>query len=249
MVWVPAGTYLLGRRVRADDRARGVRTAAYASPARAVDVPVGFWLYRTEVTNAQYRRFVDDTGHPAPRCTDGFAPWDDPTWGVDDRPAVCVDWHDAVAYARWAGGALPSEDQWEAAARGPDGRPYPWGASPPTPSRARYAARDAGAARVGRHPDGAGPFGTADQAGNVWEWCGNPWTATDYAGRDTADVLAARLGGLGTPLRALRGGAWPNPPVYLQVAYRKRVHANTRGRHVGFRVMLPSGAAPAAISP
>ncbi len=110
MVRIPAGTFLMGSKAGegSDDE----------HPQHTVDL-TGYWIYRTDVTVAQYRKFCTATGREMP---------DAPDWGwQDDHPVVNVDWDDANAYADWAGAALPTEAQWEKAARGTDGRIYPWG--------------------------------------------------------------------------------------------------------------------------
>jgi len=119
MVSVPAGDFTMGSPAGAgndDER-----------PVHKVTLD-GFWIDRTEVTNAQYRAFVGATGHRAPTTCD----WGDPTYddgAQADHPVVCVSWDDAKAYCEWAGARLPTEAEWEKAARGTDWRYYPWGGS------------------------------------------------------------------------------------------------------------------------
>jgi formylglycine-generating enzyme required for sulfatase activity len=128
MVWVPAGTFRMGSTDEEIDRqwaengwdARWRRLTGREQPAHQVTVAKGFWLYRHEVTVGQYGRFLAATGRAAP-----------PEWG-DSRaherlPANFLAWDDCAAYVQWAGGALPTEAQWEWSARGPEGRIYPWG--------------------------------------------------------------------------------------------------------------------------
>jgi len=163
-----------------------------------------FFLQQHEVTNAEYRRFDPrhDSGAPA------------------DHPVVGVSWYDAMAYAAWLGGSLPSEAQWEFAARGPVGRTYPWGNEKPSRTRANYDhqgsgdGRELGTAPVGSFPEGATPERVHDLAGNVWEWC-----------RD------------GLPnARVLKGGSFFNGERYLAAAPRNTLHPDGSESVVGFRV-------------
>jgi len=192
-----------------------------------------FRLQRTEVTNAAFRRFVAETGHVTDPARKGWgyvwtgrwqrvpgADWRHP-FGPDSdlngkakHPVVQVSQRDAAAYCAWAGGRLPTAREWAFAARGHDGRRYPWGDQPPDqrpPHRANFgtvaccapSAADgfARTAPVGRFPAGRSPFGLDDMAGNVWEW-----TASAFPGRPDQVVL--------------RGGGWGNNPRCLRTTYR-----------------------------
>ncbi|MFE9427924.1 SUMF1/EgtB/PvdO family nonheme iron enzyme [Kitasatospora sp. NPDC006697] len=119
------------------------------------------------VTNADYARFVAATKHPAPQhWPNGRCPA-----GLRDHPVVFVTWHDATAYARWAGKALPTSLQWEKAARGPRGHLYPWG-DRPTPAKCNSREGGIGSTTpVDRYHSGVSPYGVYDLCGNTWEWC------------------------------------------------------------------------------
>jgi len=173
MVYVPAGEFIMGssdEQIRAiADRSPDVSANRFADqkPARSVSLD-GFWIYKHEVTVAEYQQFCKQTGRTTP---------DPPIWGwKDDHPIVRVAWSEAAAYAAWAGLSLPTEAQWEKAARGGDGRCYPWGnewdvkraviGSPTTQS-------------VGSRQLGASPYGCLDMAGNACEWCLD-WYREDY---------------------------------------------------------------------
>jgi formylglycine-generating enzyme required for sulfatase activity len=166
-----------------------------------------FYLQQHEVTNAEYRRF--DPGHDA--------------GAQANHPVVNVSWYDAMAYAAWLGGNLPTEAEWELAARGSVGRMYPWGNERPTRTRANYdpdgggVGRTPGTAPVGSFPEGATPERIHDLAGNVWEWC-----------RD----------GLSNA-RVLKGGSYFNGERYLATAPRNSLHPEGRESVVGFRVAWP----------
>jgi formylglycine-generating enzyme required for sulfatase activity len=168
-----------------------------------------FYLQQHEVTNAEYRRFDPEHNPGAP----------------GDHPVVGVSWYDAMAYAAWLEGSLPSEAQWEFAARGPAGRTYPWGNDRPTRARANYdhegsgAGRELATAPVGSFPEGATPERIHDLAGNVWEWC-----------RDGAPNA-----------RVLKGGSYFNGERYLAAAPRNTLHPEGSESVVGFRVAWQAG--------
>jgi formylglycine-generating enzyme required for sulfatase activity len=140
-----------------------------------------------------------------------------------------VSWYDAMAYAAWLGGTLPTEVQWEFAARGEAGRPYPWGGDRPTRSRANYAhdGNDdpSGTTPVGSFPDGATPEGIQDLAGNVWEWCRD-----EFSPDGTSPTTNARV---------LKGGSFYNTERYLEAARRNFLYAEGTESLVGFRVAWP----------
>jgi formylglycine-generating enzyme required for sulfatase activity len=130
----------------------------------------GFLIDVFPITNGAYAAFTVATGHRPPRhWPGGRCPAD-----LADHPVVWVTWHDANAYARWAGKALPTSRQWEKAARGPQGRSYPWGDEP---TAAKCNVAEAGIGRttpVTRYQSGVSPYGAFDLCGNAWEWCSTP---------------------------------------------------------------------------
>jgi formylglycine-generating enzyme required for sulfatase activity len=195
MVRVPAGAFLYG-----DEKEK-------------TELPQ-FWIDRTPVTNAEYARFVAATGYEAPQHWKGKTPPKE----IVGHPVVYVSWHDAVAYVKWAGKRLPAEQEWEKAARGTDGRKYPWGDQEPMPELANFG--EGGTTLVGKYsPQGDSPYGCVDMAGNVWEW-----TASDYS-RDE---------------KVLRGGAWGDYWDLVRAAYRDHLTPGLRHYGVGFRcVGLP----------
>ncbi|MBI3893268.1 MAG: SUMF1/EgtB/PvdO family nonheme iron enzyme [Candidatus Wallbacteria bacterium] len=179
------------------------------------------------VTNEQYRRFVETTGHPEPRYWLDASQTDVPTH--PQMPVVGVSWHDARAYAAWVGKRLPSEAEWERAARGGDSRRYPWGdeAEP-----ARCNCRESGRGRIcasGSVSGGTSPFGVEDMLGNVLEWTASLDASYPYSPED----------GREDPLRAgkrvLRGGSWFSRFPELAVWNRYPELADTRMPNVGFR--------------
>jgi len=175
------------------------------------------------VTNTEYKEFVDATGHEPPRT------WEDGTFpeGMGDHPAVWVNWYDAQAYAEWAGKRLPTELEWEKAARGSDGRTYPWG---DTFDAARCSSRESavkGTSPVGSYPEGVSPSGAFDMAGNVWEWTVDWYEA--YRGS------LYELGRYGEQYKVLRGGSWFDGNDLVRTTTRKSFDPNQGFSTIGFR--------------
>ena len=221
MVAVPAGEFTMGNNDYDDEK-----------PQRQVTLD-GYWIDKDLVTVAQYRKFCADTGRKMP---------DPPKWGwKDDHPVVNVTWDDAKAYADWAGASLPTEAQWEKAARGTDGRKYPWGndfdrsrlwCSHGTTGDAK------GTASVGRFPMGASPCGALDMAGNVWEWCAD-WYGPDYYKDAPAENPTGPGIGKG---RALRGGSWYGIiELNFRCANRLVITPGSRVPDCGFRCAVRAG--------
>jgi iron(II)-dependent oxidoreductase len=215
MVAVAAGQYTIGRE-DGDDIEKPVHTV----PLKA------FFIDKTEVTNAEYKKFIDATGYQAPPH------WKDKTFPQDQEnfPVVQVNWQDANSYAQWAGKRLPTEAEWEAAARGLDGRKYPWG-NEWNKAFANIGAGESGSLLgVGRFPEGQSPFGAMDMIGNAWEW--------------TADTLALYPGNTGkapeeanSNYRVIRGGAF-NGTKLNDASYRGYIEANANRKELdktGFR--------------
>jgi len=216
-VEIPAGKYYVG-----DEK-------------RRVSIADPFWLSKYPVTNSQYAVFIQDGGYSRQEfwSAEGWqwikgesvtapAYWRNSEFNAPNQPVVCVSWWEAEAFCRWAGGSLPTEEQWEAAARGPQGFVYPWGdewESGICNSEVILGRTSV----VGIFPHGSSPFGLADMAGNVWEWCADAWAATH---------------------RVSRGGSWARGAGSCRSAYRLGWSGPAR-RHEdrGFRVVaaVPSG--------
>ena len=188
--------------------------AAEKAPLRA------FWVDKFEVTHAQYARFIQETGHRKP----GY--WEDPAFNQPAQPVVGVSWEDAKAYARWAGKRLLSEAEWEKAARGVDGRMYPWGDDWMADRCNSAGGQDGfeGPSPVGSFPSGASPYGVMDMAGNVWEWI------ADEPGPDAPPE--SKL------LRIGKGGSWTNPRDGVQVTSRAKGELNLADCIIGFRCAM-----------
>jgi formylglycine-generating enzyme required for sulfatase activity len=196
--FIPAGEFLMG-----SSRERDRRTWGNEEPLHAVNLPA-FWISRVPITNSQYRQFVCATGHRIPsHWTDGEIPP-----AKVQHPVVFVDWFDARAFCEWAGGRLPSEAEWEKAARGTGGRIYPWGDARPNRKLCNHNFFFGDTLAVGSHPEGASPYGILDMAGNVWEWTSSRPGPYPY---DPNDGREAQEGGI---YRVLRGAAFRtvNPP-------------------------------------
>jgi formylglycine-generating enzyme required for sulfatase activity len=202
------------------------------------DVEVGaFLLDRAEVTNARYRACVDAGACRSPALrTSRKRPsyFGDPRF--DDYPVIFVSWHQAEAFCHWAGGRLPSEAEWERAARGqaPSRRIFPWGNEEPSCSRANIG----GAAScigdtdvVGRRPRGQSPVGSLDMAGNVWEWVAD-WYAADYYRHSPSKNPPGPRSGT---LKVMRGGCWESGASSLRVSCRRADLPKAWADNVGFR--------------
>jgi len=231
---VPGGTFEMGEDASPHDDEK---------PAHAVTVP-GFLLGETPVTNAQYGRFLAEAGHREPPR------WSDARFSGPEQPVVTVSWDDARAFCRWLGGRaglevdLPTEARWERAARGEDGRRYPWGDEEPDETRVVFGrSRDKGTTEpVGSRPAGRGAYGHLDLAGNVWEWCLDDCDTGAYARRAGEVVEDPRCRVEGQGSRIGRGGSWLNAAESLRSAFRYWRPAGGRLDNIGFRVC----AAPAS---
>lgn len=229
MVLVPAGSFVLGSEMAEDSR-----------PLRQATLGA-YWIDREPVTVARFLAFGRATGHPLPR-----------DWHrqelYDRHPVVLVDHPGAEAYAGWAGARLPTEAQWEKAARGVDGRHFPWGVEFPTMDRANYWRQGKGSVQqtwfewdrfltdVDAFPAGASPFGCLDMVGNASEWCAD-WYHPDPA-RFGAEEPAGPPRG---DKRVRRGGSWRSPPGVLFCWYRLPAQATRLDVTSGFRLALPVG--------
>jgi formylglycine-generating enzyme required for sulfatase activity len=203
------------------------------SPRHSVTLG-SFWIDQTEVTNLQYARCVAD-GTCSPPAKLGSQTRDS-YYGdsqFDDYPVIYVSWHDATTYCEWAGGRLPTEAEWEYAARGPDGNVYPWGNDPPHDSLLNYGWNVGDTTKVGSYPDGASWVGAMDMTGNVWEWVSD-WYA-EYAASSAEDPTGPDTG----HEKVQRGGSWETPPYDVRSATRALL-PDDRPR-IGFRCVVEPG--------
>jgi formylglycine-generating enzyme required for sulfatase activity len=213
MVFVPAGEFVMG----SDD----AEADADERPAARVAL-AAFRIDRVEVTNARYQACVDARACSPP----AGAAINDATKA--DHPVTIVSWSQAAAYCRWAAKRLPTEAEWEKAARGTDARRYPWGASfEPERVNAGYTA---GTCAVGIHEDGASSSGALDMAGNVWEWTSSLYRPYPYDPDDGREDAAAR------GARVNRGGSWYYGAWYVRTTFRATADQNYRRiADLGFR--------------
>jgi serine/threonine-protein kinase len=221
MILVPAGPFAMGA-----DR-------------RTVHLDA-FYIDRAPVTNRAFFTFVEITGY---RPTDDgaarflhHARLGKLPPGLEDHPVVYVSWDDAHAYAAWAGKRLPTEAEWEKAARGTDGRKYPWGRAEPGPTRANYGKLRGGTTEVGAFPEGASPYGVLDLAGNVWEWCEDVDDPDFYANGPPHNPRLTRR--TERSHFVMRGGSWLYGPRALRTFFRTSYEAHYRFAGGGFRCAL-----------
>jgi len=213
MVKVPQGPFLYG-----DQKTRET-------------IDHGYWIDKYPVTNEKYRAFVEAGGYgnQAYWSPEGWkwkmgnnvtvpGYWNDAKWNKGDHPVVGVSYYEVEAYAKWAGKRLPTEREWEKAARGEDGREYPWGDEF---DKEKCNSTETGLKHttpVTRYPKGGSPYGCYDMAGNVWEWC------VDWYDEEQKDS------------RVIRGGSWDDRPVGLRASYRTWNFAGNRYNDIGFRL-------------
>lgn len=219
MTVVAAGEFVMG----------SVTGDADEQPVRRIYLDV-FFMDLYQVSVGHYAKFLEATSQAAP-----------PDWSImnkarhQNRPVVNVDWADANAYCTWAGKRMPTEAEWEKAARGTDGRTYPWGNELPTGFRAN-SMREKWSNHwvvmpVGMYEGGKSPYGLYDMAGNVWEWVSD-WYAFDYYGSSPSQNP------VGPPMgesKVIRGGSWGSGPKDLRSADRDTHLPSARGLGTGFR--------------
>jgi len=247
---IPAGEFLMGAQ-KEDPKAPNYDSEAYAdeSPVHPVFLSA-YRIGRYPVTVEEYLRFVGDRGYDKASYwkEGGFGKWRWPAgWAARDeqvdnptRPVVEVSWYEASAYAAWAGCRLPTEAEGERAARGINGRKYPWGDEPPSERLANFSSDGKPSVGhptpVGAYPSGDTPEGVSDMAGNVWEWCSDVFDGEYYGKSPNKDPQGpARNAEHGACV--LRGGSWFNRSVYLRSAYRFVCHPGFRCVFFGFRVV------------
>ncbi len=240
MVWIAPGDFLMGSS-DADiaaimDQHLDWRADWFAQekPQRVITLP-GYWIYRFPVTVAQYQACCQATAWRMPEA---------PEWGwQDDHPMVNVSWQDINHYANWAQASIPTEAQWEKAARGTDGRAWPWG-NTWEPDFCAHAGNASTTQPIGSYPANITPFGVHEMVGNVWEWC-QAAAAGEYE-RPPARIPQRR-----TPYASghvLRGGSWQCAfPAFLRCAYRcfecdtQRGYGSYHRPTTGFRcVVIPT---------
>jgi len=217
MVLVPGGRFIAGTNQSELKtllrRIKEPMVTVYGTEFRKENRTLGdFYIDRYEVTNEQYERFMKATGHAAPRY------WNWPQFRDRRKPVVGIGWADAEAYCAWAGKRLPTEYEWEKAARGTDGRHWPWGNLPDENRINGKTQSNYSPLAVGSFPAGDSPYGISDMAGNVWEMTSGFWQ---------------------NPSRAMRGGSFLNtlPEVRASVRWSPK-DQDTGANWLGFRCVM-----------
>jgi formylglycine-generating enzyme required for sulfatase activity len=222
MIQVPAGPFTMG-----DNEGSG----GDEDPEHLVELSQ-FWLDKTEVSADQYQACVA-AGACAPAGS--AAGCNAPLAERASHPINCVDWSQADAYCRWAGKRLPTEAEWEKAARGEDQRRYPWGDAPPDAGRLNYQNNAGATEPVGSHPSGASPYGLLDMAGNVFEWTADYYSADYYAQSPAQDPQGPPPPAEGD-FRVVRSSSWNTGDLRaLASAVRNNFSAPTADPSLGFR--------------
>ena len=219
MAQVPAGEFMMGSRTGDADE----------QPVHRVYVET-FFMDKYQVSVGQYAKFLEGTSQDAPA-----------EWSVmnksrhQNRPVVNIDWADAIAYCTWAGKRQPTEAEWEKAARGTDGRTYPWGNELPKGVHANMKKEKWSdhyvLSPVGMYEEGKSPYGIYDMAGNVWEWVSD-WYDPDYYASSPSKNPTGPLKGQS---KVIRGGSWGSGPKNLRASDRDSHLPSTRGMGTGFR--------------
>jgi formylglycine-generating enzyme required for sulfatase activity len=215
MVMVPAGEFTMGTTMGDDEK-----------PVHRVYLNA-FYMDKYEVTVGQYAKYLQATGMEEP------SDWDIMNQPQHSkRPVVNINWSDAVTFCKWAGKRLPTEAEWEKAARGTDGRTYPWGDEAPTRLHANFGKKEwdnhLALVPVGSFEMGKSPYGIYDLAGNAWEWV-NDWYDHDYYKKSPKKNPP---GPTKSESKVVRGGSWLYVPEFLRTSFR--FNADPSGRHFGY---------------
>lgn len=211
MVHLAGGSFLMGSN---DIREEAPEHEVFVEP---------FWMDVYPVTVAEFRKFLEATGGTPPKF------WRDPNYNGPNQPVVGVTWEQAAAFAAWAGKQLPTEAQWEFAARGKENRRYPWGNLPPSSTLCNFNDFLGMTSMVSMHEDGRTPEGIYDLAGNVFEWTADPFAPYQFKRQVQTDE----------PRRAVRGGAYDSRASALSTTARRGLFPETQAANLGFRCVLP----------
>ena len=235
-VTIPAGTFQMGAQ-KQNKNGQNYDPEVYDDQAPVHDVTLSlFRIRRFPITVQEFDWFIKKGGYSARKYwAEGYGKFEEPEdWErqkqYPNRSVVGVSWFEAAAYCSWAGVRLPTEAEWERAARGPEGTRYPWGNEPPLDaSRANYDISIGHPTPVGLFPNGSTSEGLCDMLGNVWEWCG------DWFGLYKTGSQENPAGPKEGDSKVLRGGAWNNIPQSVRVSNRLRFEPTFRYVLIGFR--------------
>ena len=222
MLFVPAGTFIMGSE----------RDNNNEKPAHEVTLDA-FWIDRQEVTNALYRLCVDEGSCQPSRFTN------DAVYNGQDYPVVGVSWSEAEDYCEWADARLPTEAEWEYAARGPEGNKYPWGNEAPNCDLAQFSDCNGRTILAGSLPRGASWAGALDMAGNVSEWV-NDWYDDNYYASSPARSPQGPEPENGF-LKIMRGGSWATAEGHLRGSHRTNRRPDSSNNSIGFRCVAVPG--------
>ena len=251
-VWVPAGTFKMGTDDATILELKTLKPPAWVArelsseqPQHQVTLTTGYWIDKYEVTNAAFQAFVDAGGYR----TQSY--WSEAGWqwlskqrvaalprscgsSAPNLPRACITWYEAEAYAQWRGGRLPTEAEWEYAARGPQSSIYPWGNDF---DAARCNVVDSKSAKpVGSYPNGVSWVGAHDMAGNVMEWV-QDWLDVNYY---TTDAVVNPRGPETGKIKVEKGGWWGSNLFVARSAYRHYEDPpDYNDAHIGFRIVTP----------
>jgi formylglycine-generating enzyme required for sulfatase activity len=247
MVKIPAGKFIMGSNENDPYASRNKRVREQEMPQQHVFMDA-YWIARTPVTNYTWQKFVDESGYQPFRYehNGSYLKHMINESPPNDHPVVFVSYINAWAFCDFYGLMLPSEAQWEKAARGTDGRIWPWGNNQPTRPSCNYDMRET--TSVSQHPDGCSPYGLYGCAGNVWEWCADAWE------RNWLEKMGRNMGEIRNPVNVcadadvsitLRGGgAFDGSAMYVRCAYRGDGNndvANRCRKDYGFRPAQVTG--------
>lgn len=249
-VWVPAGSFQMGTDEATIQALKALNPPGFVlgefaseQPQHEVRIANGYWIDKYEVTNKAFQAFVQDGGYQ------NKALWSEAGWewlssqyieqlpryclgNVPDNPVACLTWYEAEAYAKWRGGRLPTEAEWEYAARGPEALTYPWGNE--FDSSRCNVVDSKGLQPAGSYPTGASWVGALDMAGNVMEW------VQDWLGPYPAGVAEDPTGPASGEVKVEKGGWWGSSLFVARSAYRHFEDPPEYGdMHIGFRVVSP----------
>jgi len=227
IVFVPSGSFLMGSDPNKDPYFWGAEAPEHTVTLNA------FWIYRTEVTQGMYQNCVLEQSCSSPKIINDSVAQQYGNSRFSNYPVVMVSWQDAYAYCQWARARLPTEAEWEKAARGTDGRLFPWGDDPNVDGRANYSSSSPSS--VGSYPAGASPYGAYDMAGNVLEWVNDYFDSSYYQ----YSPLDNPTGPASGSRRIIRGGAFTQNVVDgLRTVARASLKPSTTNNDVGFRCAM-----------
>jgi eukaryotic-like serine/threonine-protein kinase len=223
MVYVPAGDFSMGSLAGTSDE-QPVHTVTLAA----------YWIDKTEITNVMYSQCVQagDCQKPQNQSNTHFSYFLNPEFA--NYPVVNLKWSSAQKYCAWAGRRLPTEAEWEKAARGTDGRTYPWGNGDPNATLLNFNTPAGDAVRVGSYPHGASPYGALDMAGNLREWVADWYDPGYYAVSPQSNPTGLAEG----QYKVVRGGSWHSDLYSVRSSDRAYQAPDTRDKTIGFRCVV-----------